>query len=416
MKKVLNALLFLIMLFSLASCKNSKEKTEIDLYIDSLIQSTPSYVPSWNQEGFKGKWNYIDGVFLKSIIDQYEKTDDDYYIDFVIKYVNYYIDEDGYFKNLKDNKPGFTAGELDSVCESRILFDLYEYTEDSRYLKAIDKTYNELISMNRCQYHTNFWHKNTYHDQIWLDGFYMYVPFYIRYANMNNKKNIYEEVYCQYKNVRDYMFDENKKLYYHAMDVTKYMFWADSKTGLSKSFWLRGIGWFITSLADMLEYYPKDEDYYDYLKDIYKEAIDGILLYKDNDTNMFYQVVDKKGESANVSYDKYLKYLNKNYTEDTVIDNYLESSGSSLIAYSILKGCKLGILDEKYKQIGTDIFNGVLNHSFKDNKLNDICIMAGLGPDKKPYRDGSFEYYLAEEVGSNDAKGVGPFIMAYLEI
>lgn len=131
---------------------------------------------------------------------------------------------------------------------------------------------------------------------------------------------------------------------------------------------------------------------------------------------MFYQVVDKKGESANVSYNKYLKYLNKKYTNDTVIENYLESSGSSLISYSILKGYNLGILDEKYKQIGINIFNGVLKHSFIDNKLNDICITAGLGPDDKNYRDGSFEYYLAEEVGSNDAKGVGPFIMAYLEI
>ena len=47
--------------------------------------------------------------------------------------------------------------------------------------------------------------------------------------------------------------------------------------------------------------------------------------------------------------------------------------------------------------------------------LNDICITAGLGPSSKPYRDGSVEYYLAEPVGSDDAKGVGPFIMAYIE-
>ena len=40
---------------------------------------------------------------------------------------------------------------------------------------------------------------------------------------------------------------------------------------------------------------------------------------------------------------------------------------------------------------------------------------AGLGPGSNPYRDGSISYYLAEPVGSNDAKGVGPFIMAYLE-
>ena len=41
--------------------------------------------------------------------------------------------------------------------------------------------------------------------------------------------------------------------------------------------------------------------------------------------------------------------------------------------------------------------------------------MAGLGTNDNIYKDGSAAYYLAEKVGSNDAKGVGPFIMAYLE-
>jgi unsaturated rhamnogalacturonyl hydrolase len=33
-----------------------------------------------------------------------------------------------------------------------------------------------------------------------------------------------------------------------------------------------------------------------------------------------------------------------------------------------------------------------------------------------PYRDGSYEYYLSEPIRKNDLKGVGPFIMASIEI
>jgi unsaturated rhamnogalacturonyl hydrolase len=33
-----------------------------------------------------------------------------------------------------------------------------------------------------------------------------------------------------------------------------------------------------------------------------------------------------------------------------------------------------------------------------------------------PYRDGSFEYYIGEPLAANDFKGVGPFIMAALEM
>jgi unsaturated rhamnogalacturonyl hydrolase len=40
--------------------------------------------------------------------------------------------------------------------------------------------------------------------------------------------------------------------------------------------------------------------------------------------------------------------------------------------------------------------------------------VAGLGGE--PYRDGSFEYYVSEKVTPNDPKGVGPFILAALEM
>jgi unsaturated rhamnogalacturonyl hydrolase len=46
--------------------------------------------------------------------------------------------------------------------------------------------------------------------------------------------------------------------------------------------------------------------------------------------------------------------------------------------------------------------------------LDNVCGGAGLGGD--PYRDGSFEYYISEKIIPNDPKGVGPFILAALEM
>jgi rhamnogalacturonyl hydrolase YesR len=42
--------------------------------------------------------------------------------------------------------------------------------------------------------------------------------------------------------------------------------------------------------------------------------------------------------------------------------------------------------------------------------------VSGLGPEKSPNRDGSFEYYMSEPIRDNDAKGIGPFIWASLEM
>ncbi|UKI50586.1 MAG: glycoside hydrolase family 88 protein [Clostridium sp.] len=99
---------------------------------------------------------------------------------------------------------------MDDICESRILFDLYKYTNDSRYLKAINTTYLALTNTSRTN-EGNFWHKKVYPNQVWLDGLYMANPFYLEYANNNTnakalvngkEMTIYDDILNQYKMVR----------------------------------------------------------------------------------------------------------------------------------------------------------------------------------------------------------------------
>lgn len=388
----------------------------LDNYIEKLMTDTPSFIPAWNQEGFKGRWNYIDGVFLKSIVDIYKQTNNQKYLDFVKNYVNYYINSNGQFINPKTNELFYNEKELDSVCESNILFDLYEYTNDDRYIKAIEYTYEMLMQMPRALGTNNFNHKVEYKNQIWLDGMYMYVPFILKYANLKNDNTIYDMVIAQYKYIRNNMFDSNKKLYYHGIDTQKEIFWANKETGTSKCFWLRSNGWFIVSMADSIELLPEGNNK-EYLKQLLKEALDNILNYQDEDTKLFYQLVDKKNQCYKVKADylsslKNTKYMqNGNYVDKTIA-NYLETSGSSMIAYSLMKS---SYLDENYKKLGKEIFENIYKYYYKNNELSNICITAGLGGETKPYRDGTESYYLAEPVGINDAKGVGPFLMAYLK-
>lgn len=405
----------------------------IDNYIDSLMDNTTNMVPYWNKESFKGKWNYIDGVMLNSFMNLYKETNDSKYLDFVKKFVNYYIDSNGDFvKYIKDKDgnvvkteaSGFViASALDDICESRILFDLYSYTNDSRYLNAINTTFDS-VKYSRRTNEGNFWHKESYPNQVWLDGLYMVNPFYLEYANHNqntsvfvngNTMSIYDDILNQYKLVRKNMFDEEKKLYYHGYDSSKSIFWANSETGCSKSFWLRSMGWYIVSLADVIEKYPTTlTNNRNELISIFKEALNGVLQYQDEESKMFYQVVDKKDITVYVS-DFYLgEGRGRNIT------NYVETSGSSMISYALMKGYHLGILDKNMYDKGVEIFNGICKNSltYDENGINlsGICITAGLGPNNSPKRDGSIEYYLSENVGSNDAKGVGPFVMAYIEM
>ncbi len=386
----------------------------LNTYIDELMNSTDSYIPSWNKESFKGKWNYIDGVFLNSIVNLFYETNNNKYKDFYLKYIDYYINENGEFIDPRTNDLAYNSKELDSVCESRILFDAYEMTKDIRYLNAINNTYNSLMEMPKAEGCNNFSHKAIYNNQIWLDGMYMYVPFLARYAKLNNRNDLFNLIKEQYEYIRNHMYDEAKKLYYHGNDTTKSIFWSDKTTGNSSNFWLRSNGWYIVSLVDVLEYYPNGDNK-DYLINLLEEAIKGLLDYQENNTKLFYQLIDKGNTIYYVDYSYFEGLNNKNYYYSSYVKNYLESSGSSMIAYTLIKGASLGYLDDKYLNIGLDIFEGIYDYSFKNGSLNNICITAGLGPENKLYRDGSIAYYLAENVGSDDAKGVGPFLMAFIE-
>ena len=305
----------------------------IDKYIDKLMTSQPD-LPLWNIEaihqGKKPVWNYIDGCMMTSLIEMYKTTKNEKYIDFVKKFVDYYVFDDGSIRGYDPLKYS-----TDDVCESRILFDLYDLTGNEKYSKAIELTYSQVKTHPRTK-EGNFWHKKIYPNQVWLDGLYMMQPFYTRYQTLRNKKD-YADIVKQFKNVRALMFDEQAKLYYHGYDSSKEMFWADKTTGLSKNFWLRSIGWFTVGLIDVLGFMDEQMyDEYNSIKVLLKEIIDGILQYQDKETKMFWQV--------------------PNYPERE--GNYLETSGSSMIAYAILKGVRLNALPERYQAIGKDIFNG----------------------------------------------------------
>lgn len=368
----------------------------IDKYIDRLINETQPEAPIWNIEnirlGKKPAWNYIDGCMMTSLYTIYKQTGDRKYIGFIDKFVDYYVFDDGTIRGYK-----LETYNLDNLNEGRILFDLYKETGKEKYRKAIDLLYRQIKEQPRTEY-GNFWHKAIYPHQVWLDGMYMSEVFYTRYvAEVGNGD--FSEIIKQFQSVFDHMFDKCKRLYYHGWDCSKQAFWADKETGLSKNFWLRSIGWYCVALIDVLSYLPEGaEKEKQALGKIFKATIEGLEKYIDPETHMLWQVVDQIGREG----------------------NYAETSGSSMIAYAMMKGARLGYADARFAEVGKSVFNGICDKYLKetDGKLNlgGICLVAGLGPENNPRRDGSYEYYISEPVVENDAKGTGPFVMAYTEI
>ena len=72
-----------------------------------------------------------------------------------------------------------------------------------------------------------------------------------------------------------------------------------------------------------------------------------------------------------------------------------------------------------YEKIGVKALEGIIDKylSIDDEgnlELGGICLVAGLGG--KTRRDGSTAYYYGEPVVKNEAKGVAPLLLAYIEL
>lgn len=336
---------------------------------------------------YKNYWNYEDGCVLLGCRQLFAATGEEQYAAFVLAYLDAFVRDDGTIRQF----PGMR--NLDSFNTGKLLPFAAGLTRERKYRLAMDFLMRELS----CQPRTragSFWHKSIYPGQIWLDGLYMALPFYMEYDTLYGGCGRYDDIFRQLRTVRARMFDEKKQLYYHAYDEMRHQPWADAVTGTSKSFWLRAIGWYLMALVDLLDIMsPEAAELYSFCVGLLQEALRGLLRYRDARTGLFYQLVDKPALAG----------------------NYPETSGSVMVSYALLKGCRLGVLEEaEFLDAGLSLLGTIEAQKLVTDgdrtHLTGICRMAGLGPGAA--RDGSAAYYLSEQIVSDDPKGVGPLMMA----
>ena len=365
----------------------------IEEYILRLVERSTPEKTAWNlekiREGKPATWNYIDGCMLTTLLSLSEITGDTRYAAFAERVTDHFVREDGEILTFVPEKQ-----QLDDFNEGRVLFPAYRMTGKEKYRRAAEMLHRTLAGQPRTK-EGSFWHKKIYPNQVWLDGIYMAQPFEAMYQMVFGNGDV-SDILKQIRIVREKMRDPVTGLYYHGYDASRTAFWADPETGLSKCFWLRALGWFFMALADLADILPDGEERAE-IAGIFSDLAESVAQYADPETGLYWQVVDQGNREG----------------------NYLESSGSSMIACGMLKGARLGLLDGKYSDLAGKTFgtlSGRLTWKDGEPELGGICLVAGLGPESNRRRDGSFEYYISEPVVANDAKGVAPFVLCYTEL
>ncbi|MFC5625154.1 glycoside hydrolase family 88/105 protein [Algoriphagus winogradskyi] len=354
---------------------------------DSEIARNPEgWTIDFNQ---KPKWEYTHGLIMSSMQAVWKQKGEQRFYDYTKKFADFMVDSAGNILTYK--KSDFN---IDRVNGGKFLINLYEESGEQKYKLAVDELRDQMRTHPRNK-ENGFWHKKIYPHQMWLDGLYMGSPFLAQYATAFDEPALFDDVANQILLMDKYGYSEETGLYHHAWDESKEQKWADPETGLSTNYWGRSIGWFAMALVDVLDFLPEDHPKRNDIIAIAQKLAKGIQRYQTPE-GVWYQVVD----------------------QGTREGNYLESSASGMFTYFLLKGAEKGYLDQDDFTAGKKAYEGMLAEFIREDadggiSLTNVCGVAGLGGN--PYRDGSYEYYVGEEIRVNDPKGVGPFILASLQ-
>lgn len=335
------------------------------------------------------KWSYDYGVVWRGMEMLHGLTGEERYFRFILDAVDSLVEEDGTVRGY-----GPEAQNLDFLCNGRQLIFLYEKTGREKFRQAAALLRSQLNTQPRTS-DGGFWHKRVYPFQMWLDGQHMAIPFYLQAGRIfGPDEGARTDAARQLILAWQHTLNPETGLPCHGWDEKRQQIWADPVTGRAAHAWGRAVGWYMTALADSLELLGGDHPLSPEVLAIFRALAAKLLSIRQE--GVWLQVLDCPGREG----------------------NYAESSGSCLITYALLKGARLGFLSPETGREAQRSFESIQRHFLGRMKNGEYfvakcCQGAGLGGSSG--RDGSFDYYISENVVSHDLKATGAYIQAACE-
>lgn len=385
MKKIIGIALLLVA----ASSAQAQQKPYSQQMVQTAMNIWPdsfSVVP-----GRPARWSYDQGVILKGVEAVWKLYGDASYFNYIQHSMDYYLLPDGSIRDYRKDEYN-----IDHTNNGKVLMMLYSVTGKEKYRKPIDLIRSQYNDHPRTK-EGGFWHKKIYPWQVWLDGLYMGQPFYAEYAKQAGQDTVFDDIARQFINIERHTRDTKTGLLYHGWDESRQQKWADPKTGLSPHFWGRAMGWYGMAMVDVLDYFPANHPGRDSIIQILNRFATAITKVQDAGSGTWYDILDLPEREK----------------------NYKEASASCMFVYTLAKAIRNGYIPASFAKVAKKGYDGIIKEFIEvdakgQTNLKGTVSVSGLGG--KPYRDGSYDYYMSEKVVVNDPKGMGAFILAAAEM
>lgn len=351
-----------------------------NLWSEGIAQTVMTRYPSAVTIPFK-PWCYPQGYFLMGVDKLWQATGDAKYYNYILDWANEMVRPDGslvYFKGRS----------MDDMMAGSVIVWAYRHTGDEKFRKAADiirKSYDDYPRTSDGV----FWHGRGTVGQIWVDGVFMGQMFLTKYGRyIGDSEYCFDEAAKQLTGMYHHLRKGDSGLLYHGWDEDKDARWANKETGMAPEVWSEGLGWYALILVETLEVFPKNHSQYRELADITRSLMKGLKANQDFNSGLWYQVVDKGGQSG----------------------NWLETSGSGMFVYAMQRAVELGIISEKeYGDCIQRGYTGLLSKARinKDDGLIDLYdANNGLGIQK------DYETYVTRPRKRNGQEVISSFLWA----
>ncbi|KAI9039793.1 cell wall glycosyl hydrolase YteR [Aspergillus affinis] len=295
---------------------------------------------------------------------------------------------------------------LDRLSTFRGLLHDYEKTNNTIDKKAIDSL-RQSIDLQPTNEYGGLWYF-TYPNWSYLDGMYSLIPFNWLYAMRFDPPStgaIVDQSIRELDLLWQHCYHNSTGLLVHGYDGSKTAVWASSLTGASPIVWDRSLAWYFMTLVDMLELLKlkgspgaAEQRYTRYLRGRLSALADSVMAVADTNSGCWWQVMTAPGQEG----------------------NYIESSGSAMFTYALLKGVRLGLLDServsgsKIVELASKCYGYMVNEFVVEEGdgtlgYNGTVAVCSLNS------SATYEYYVNQPLLYNSVHGTAAFVLASLE-
>ncbi|MCI3921466.1 glycoside hydrolase family 88 protein [Paenibacillus sp. TRM 82003] len=289
-------------------------------------------------------WEWPVGVAMYGLFKYYRATGNDRYAALM---------SDWYDRHIREGLP---PKNVNSVAPLLTLIHLYEESRNETHLAVCEEWAQWVLhEMPRTQegglQHITIIADNK--EQLWDDTLFMTVLFLAKMAKVTGNEAYREEAEYQFLLHIKYLADPKTGLWYHGWSF-------DGRHAFGNNLWARGNCWYTAGAVEFLDISGVGGAVRRFVVEALKAQAEPLLRLQASN-GMWHTLLDDP-------------------------TSYVETSATAGFAYGLLKGVRMGVLEDAYAETGRKAAEAVLQRIAEDGTVTEVSYGTAIAEDPEHYR------------------------------